>query len=146
MEDIINTAQAANPTIDLATLGTLDRQPHFGISCAGAGTETSPKAANVWIKWPTLLDTRSRACGSTLLLLRTAIISWFLVVTLWHAPLRKLYAALKIGNTYRTFTAFDAHGSAVAMYIGADKSPKMVRQEVQLKRMLRIINERVPKN
>ncbi|CAK0856615.1 unnamed protein product, partial [Prorocentrum cordatum] len=55
-------------------------------------------------------------------------------------------AALKIGNARRTLTAVDAHGSAVAMYISADKSPKMVRQEVQLKRMLRIINERAPKS
>ena len=42
---------------------------------------------------------------------------------------------MRIGRDWRTFSC-----NGVPMYVSADKSPKLVRQEIQLKKLAKIIN------
>eukprot|EP00959_Pyramimonas_sp_CCMP1952_P027845 584144-Pyramimonas_sp.AAC.1 len=55
-----------------------------------------------------------------------------------------LVRSLRTSTGWRSFNVVSTEGAMVAMYVSTDKSPKMVRGEVQAKRMCKLLEDAYP--
>ena len=130
-------AEAQVPLRDVSNIGTWDRAPHIGTFWFGANVDITQAA------------------------LKSATAEWFSAANIDMSMVRYNYSApakrvsitvigadkvavpraqalhyhLRIGREWRKFSL-----NGVPLFVSADKSPRLVRQEIQLKKLAKIIN------
>ena len=130
-------AEAQVPSLDVSNIGSWDRAPHIGTFWIGSSvdiTQAALKSSTAeWFSAANIDVSMVRYNNSAPAKRVSITVLGSDTVAVPRA--QALHHHLRIGRDWRNFSF-----SGVPMYVSADKSPKLVRQEIQLKRLAKIIN------
>ena len=144
LEKIVAEAESRNPSIDVANLGSWDRAADpctfwFG-AASPFGLEDLKRAIAPWLA-DSQVTIEQVSFNSTGVLRRHSFtLTGGTVVAEPRA--RRLHESLHVGRIWRDFKITIGNSAPSSLYVSADKSPRTVRREVQLKRMGALINQR----
>ena len=144
LENLVSQAEARAPALNLDALGAWNRDPDptvFWCSCSQDFNQ--PELERALQQWFTdaniepahvVYNTVGPAKRHSFQLSGGTLVA--------EPRAQRLHAALRIGKAWRTFSVATSPGTAIPLYVSADKSPKMVRQEVHAKRLANIIQSK----
>ena len=127
LQQVVSMAEASNPSLDLDSIGNLNREPNIGALWRGAPQEFDVLAVRVaLVDWFTAccIEVAQVAFNGTGPSKRCPLS--FMGGELLAVPrARKLHMAFRIGKDWREFM-FNMTGSAASLYVSAGKAPRMV--------------------
>ena len=144
LEKIVAEAESRNPSIDVANLGTWDRAADpctfwFG-AASPFGLEDLKRAIAPWLA-NSQVNIEQVSFNSTDVLRRHSFtLTGGTVVAEPRA--RRLHDSIHVGRIWRDFNITSGNSAPSSLYVSADKSPRTVRREVQLKRLGALISKR----
>lgn len=146
LENLVSQAEARAPALNLDALGTWNRDPDPSVFwCSSPQEYNQPeleKALKTWFEAANIepahviYNTVGPAKRHSFQLSGGTLVA--------EPRAQRLHTQLRIGKDWRTFSIANGDHAAVPLYVSADKSPKMVRQEVQAKRLSKIMQNKMP--
>ena len=143
LQTIVTEAEARAPSLDVTNPKAWNREPDPVTFWCGASVpmaETDVKLALAdWFRAAGVQD--AQISFNTAGLLRRHSFSLVGGTLLAEPRAKKLYEALRIGKAWRDFSV-TMGGTTYPLYVNGDKSPKMVRREIQIKRLAKVLQSK----
>ena len=140
LQSIVSEAEARVPSLDITSPGAWNREPDpvtfwCGSSVPMAENDIKQALAD-WFRAAGVTD--AQISFNTVGPLRRHSFSVVGGTLLAEPRARKLFDALRIGKDWRDFSV-SVDGTSYPLYVSGDKSPKMVRREVQIKKLAKLL-------
>ena len=143
LQTIVTEAEARVPSLDVTNPGAWNREPDpvtFWCGSSNPMVENDVKLALAdWFRAAGIQD--SQISFNTAGPQRRHSFSLIGGTLVAEPRARKLYEALRIGKDWRDFSV-TVDGTTSPLYVNGDKSPKMVRREVQIKRLAKVLQSK----